>query len=425
MLTRPGLWFWFCVAIGLAARVFCALATNGTEDVDTWTEHASGVAQQGLVLHYATDPLFNHPPAMAWTMARLWELSRSLGVDFGAAFRLLVGLVDLLSALLIFELLRASKWRWLAAAAYCLTPVATVLAACHGNTDALIAPCLLGCTLLAARQRPIATGALLGLSAWIKLPGLLAAPALGFAFPRWRDRVACALVALAVASSTYLWPFYEASRFALAHPEAVPDGQNLLWSRVFLYRGQFLRIDGTPMIWVWGVKGLFVHVFGWRALGWPNWALWWVTNSTSVTLPLMFLYGFLRRRDNSALGIAATIAGSFAIFYGLIESWAFQYFMWSLPFWMLAGWRFAVASNVLAGGYIYAFYAFASGDWFLRPSWRPLTSHDWPQPLVWLRDAALIAFLEFAATWFVRALAAEVGAWRKRWRGRGTADGNG
>jgi len=422
-LTRPGPWFWVLVAAGLSARIFLAVATHGTEDARLWTAHASGVAEHGLIRHYAREAQFNHPPAIAWAMARLWELSSSLGLEFRVAYRLPVALVDLLSAFLIVRVLRDSRWRWVAAGLYCIAPVACVLAAQHGNTDALIAACLLGCTLFAAERRPIATGALLGLCAWIKLPGLIAAPALVFVFPRWRDRALCSAVALAVASSTYVGPLIEAARFAASHPRAVPSGGNVVWERVFLYRGYFLQIDGEPPIWVWGLKNFLLRALGDDVRAWPTWAVWWCWNNSKIALPLIVVYGFLRRREHTALGIAATIAGTYAIFYALIEAWAFQYFAWSMPFWMLAGWRYATLSNVFGGGYIYAFYAFASGDWLLRPEWRPLTVADWPVELVWLRDAAVVTFLAFAATWFAKAVATEFAAWRAR-RARVTSAGS-
>src|SRR6185503_1729535 len=78
-LQRPGPWFWCACAIGAVARLYLAIATGGTEDTLLWFEHAKGVAEHGVIEHYARDPLFNHPPPIAWLMALVWETGRALG----------------------------------------------------------------------------------------------------------------------------------------------------------------------------------------------------------------------------------------------------------------------------------------------------------------------------------------------------------
>jgi hypothetical protein len=96
-----------------------------------------------------------------------------------------------------------------------------------------------------------------------------------------------------------------------------------------------------------------------------------------------------------------------------VETWATQYLAWSMPFWMLAGLPFAVASNLIAGGYIYWYYAFRSQDWLLRARWaKSVTAADWTLTLTILRDLAVLMFLAFAAYWFARAVRDELRAWR-------------
>src|SRR5262249_43943105 len=153
-------------------------------------------------------------------------------------------------------------------------------------------------------------------------------------------------------------------------------------------------------IWLWGLKNFGLPVFGPHLGQWPRLAQWWVHHSHVIALPLMFLYGFLRRREQRAPAIALTIAATYAIFYGLVETLAIHYFAWSAPFWMLAGWPFAAAANLVAGGYDYGFHAYRSGDWLLRPAWgRPVTDADWPASLTVLRDLALLVFLAFGLYW--------------------------
>lgn len=424
-VTRPGPWFWILVGLGLVVRLYLAIATAGTPDVTIWTRHARAVTQDGLIAHYALDPEFNHPPVIGWAMSRLRQVAQRVDITFPSVYRSLVALVDLASAFLIVRVLRGSRWRYLAAGAYCVAPVALVLGAQHGNTDAVLAAGLLGATLLAAGGRPVATGVLIGLLASIKIPGLFAAPALGFAFPRWRDRVVCALVALAVAAPPYLWAVSEASRFARLNRGLDLGGGNFVVQRIFMYRGYLMKVRGekkikgdgmrerTPPVWIWGLKNFAARALGSRDRTWPGWARWWLGNSHAVALPLMLLFGFLRRRERSAPAIAMTIAGTYAIFYALVETWATQYFAWSMPFWMLAGLPFAVASNLIAGGYIYCYYAFQSREWLLRAAWAgSVTAADWTVSLTILRDLAVLVFLVFGAYWFARALRDELRLWR-------------
>ena len=89
----------------------------------------------------------------------------------------------------------------------------------------------------------------------------------------------------------------------------------------------------------------------------------------------MLVFAFLRRRETTASRDRRHDRRHVRDLLCIGEAWAFQYFAWSMPFWMLAGWRYAIASHLFGGGYIYAFYAFVCGDWLLRPKWRPLS---WP-----------------------------------------------
>ncbi len=419
VLTRPGWWFWTLVVLGLIGRTYLATATVGTPDVRIWTRHAHMVAQNGLIAHYSFDPTFNHPPVIAWAMGRVERLSRQLGIPFQAAYRVVIGLVDLGSAFLILRVMRDSRWRYVACGAYCVAPVALVLAGMHGNTDPLVAACLLATTLLVSQRRAVAAGVLIGITASIKVPGVFAAPALAWALPRWRDRLVCALVALAIALPPYAWAVSRTTEFTSGQLHGQLGSANFVIKRLFFYRGYLMAIKGEPPEYIWGLKAFAGRAFGLGELDWPAWARWWLEHSHVVALPSMLLFGFLRRRESSARGIAVTVAGTYAIFYALVETWATQYFAWSMPFWMLAGLPFAIASNALAGGYIYEFYAAFCGDWLLRPRWpRGLTVSDMPPGLFVMRDLAVLMFLAFASYWFARAVRDELRAWRQGPRDR-------
>ena len=410
-LTRPGAWFWALVVIGLAARIYLATATAGTPDVRIWTRHARMVAEHGLIAHYSFDTTFNHPPVIAWSMGRVQRLSGRLGIPFPSVYRVVIGLVDLGSAFLILRVMRESRWRYAACGAYCVAPVALLLAGLHGNTDPLVAACLLVTAIVVSQRRAVAAGVLIGIIANIKVPGLFAAPALAWALPRWRDRVVCALVALAIALPPYAWVITRTTELTSGELHG-QLGANFVIKRLFFYRGYLMAIKGEPHEYIWGLKSFANRILGRGELDWPAWARWWIEHSYLAALPLMLLFGFLRRRHSTARGIAVTIAGTYAIFYSLVETWATQYLAWSMPFWMLAGLPFAVASNALAGGYVYLLYAGFSGDWLLRLGW-PFgrTVSDMPPGLFAMRDLAILMFLVFALYWFARAIHDEWRAW--------------
>lgn len=403
-LQRPGVWFWAILAAGAACRVFLAVATRGTSDALLWTRFAHAIAQGGLVELYFAEPQFNHPPFIGLAMGQLWQLAHALGVEFRVAFRLAVAAIDFASIYLLYRLLLASPWRFVACALYAIAPIALVLSGFHGNTDPIAGFLVLAAILTAAARRPVLCGLVIGFSAWIKVPALIAAPAIGFAFPRWRDRTLCGAVALALAASGYLPAILQADTLARAGAEAVRStGGNVVLERIFAYHGYHVANGADPPLYAWGTKNLFVRWFGTDTNAWPGWAMQWMRHNATVALSLILLLSFLRRRRNDARGLAITVAGVYALFYGLVETCTFQYFAWSMVLWLAAGASFALCANLLAGGYVYWLYATVCGDWLLRNEWAFVDHEVWPPGLIWLPLVAQLAFLAFAMRWLAEA----------------------
>jgi hypothetical protein len=413
-LQRPAWWFWAILAAGAAVRVFFACATSGTADAYLWASYAQPIAERGVVVHYFENRWFNHPPFIGWLMGENWKLAQALGIEFRIVLRLPVVAFDLVSVDLLARLLRGNPWRWVACAAYAIAPIALVLSGQHGNTDPIVGCLVLAAILLAGARRPVLCGLVIGFSAWIKVPALLAAPAIGFALPRWRDRCVCAGVALALAACTYVPAIVEADAMARAGVQAVRStGGNVVIERIFAYQGFHVNTGGNPPIFIWGTKNLFLRVLGDNAVHWPIWAVRWVRQSANAALVLMLLLSFLRRRQNDARGLAVTVTGVYALFYGLVDTCTFQYFGWSMPLWMAAGAGFAVSANLLAGGYVYWLYAYVCNDWLLRDGWN-LEHKVWSPVLVWLPLVAQVTFLAFGLRWLAGGARDEWRAWRRR-----------
>ena len=196
--------FWWAIAIGAALRIYCVVFTNGTGDMDDWEDHAQQVHDRGLIGYYHANSFANHPPFISKVSALILQMSAATGIPFRILFRTPFALLDAGNALLLFLLLPENRWRFFAAACYWLSPAAILISAYHGNTDTAIAFFILLSVWLATKQRIVSSGAALGASLWVKLPGILALPALLIMLRRRRLRGVFLVAAAVVALLTYL-----------------------------------------------------------------------------------------------------------------------------------------------------------------------------------------------------------------------------
>jgi hypothetical protein len=389
------------VLAGLWLRLFFVFETQGTTDVLVWTHHAKGILEHGLFGYYHDDGgfVFNHPPQVSLAIAGLQRASDTTGLSFAALLRAPFALLDLACAGLLVQVWRHDRHRFLIGALYAIHPLACLLSGYHGNTDSAVAFCLVLALVLASRGRFGLAGAVLGLSLWIKLPGLLAFPAFFFAMPGWKARVQ-----LGVASGVVVLAGWA--------PFLVIDAPILL-QKVLGYSGRVVQTLGGVRIW--GSQNLLVPLLsGDLPLGLrlePRQVLAFLVdyNGWIVSLPIL-LFGLLRRQEKSALGIGATLAGSYAILYGFTNPWSFQYFAWSIPFWLCAGAVFGIGASVVATAYVWGLYAWLCGDPWLRGAWDFSGHPYWPLWLLQLRDVAWLFFVASALLFLGRAVRHE---WRR------------
>lgn len=401
-LRERGLWVWAAFALGAAVRLYMVTCTEGTLDVLVWEGHAREISRRGLIAYYHGGTFqFNHPPLMGLLASKAWALAQSSGLPFKVLLRAPFALLDAGTAWLLLKLLAERPGRYLATAAYWLSPLAIIFSAYHGNTDSAVAFFLMGAVLLVARGYPAAAGALLGVSLWIKLPGVLALPALVFALPSWRHRAKLAAAASLVGIATYL-------------PALTADAEAVIRA-VFLYSG--LKIQSTTGVEIWGIQIFYPEAANlsadWR-FAFHQLARDYDRFNTVICVAPIVGVAWCRRRQTNGPEIAATLAACYAILYGLTNFWAFQYLAWSLPFWVVAGLRFGFSASLVSTAYIYVLYAWLCGDPFLMGVW-DFTGHPhWPRSILLLRDAATLFF--FATAWYtiIRALAGEARSWRRR-----------
>ena len=368
MLERPGAWFWLALAAGAALRVWLVAATEGTFDVAIKGVHAHSVASFGVLGTYARSEIMNHPPLAARFFAAAASLAEWSGVPFRVWLRAPFAALDLGTALLLLPLLRPSRWRFVAAAAYWLHPLALLFSSYHGNTDSAVAFFALLSMAGAVAGHPALAGAALGLGLSVKLPALLAAPGLCLAFAAWRERALFAASALAVGALGAL-------------PELAQDPA-LLYRRIVAYPGTGVVTPRGVAVWgLWYALRLGGTPLAEAARAW---------NTPVCVVPIAALAWLRRgRRDPRALG--TTLCASYALLYGTTSYFAFQYLAWSLPFWFFLDARIAAAATGLLAAYVWGVYALFTGSPLLLGRWDFVRHAPWPPLLGVLRDASVAA----------------------------------
>jgi hypothetical protein len=108
-----------------------------------------------------------------------------------------------------------------------------------------------------------------------------------------------------------------------------------------------------------------------------------------------------------------TIAAAYTILYGFSNSWAFQYFAWSIPFWFFARKWFLVSASVLAGGYIYSLYWLLCGNPWLLGNWDFIGHPYWPEIVIVFRNLAFLFFFISACIYLGNAIYEQVFRRRK------------
>lgn len=351
---------------------------------------------QDLAAYYRAGSFqYNHPPPISLIFSHLFPIAKATGISFPALLRLPFALFDLASVWLILRLLSGHPNARLIAALFWLHPLAIIYSSYHGNTDSAIACFLLACACAVTRGRGAWAGAILGLSLWVKIPGILAGPAMLAALPNTRERVRFCLAGAAVVMVGF------------GHSLFV-DAEALI-NAVVLYPG--LRIHTSSGVAIWGLldslpdpaslpQFLRLPLLDLRALS--------DEHNTLISVTPIVVFAWLRRDARDAVGIAGTIAGSYALFYGLTNSWAFQYFAWTIPFWLICSRTFGVLASALSLVYVYGAYAWFCGDLLLLGEWDFMAKPDWPSWLIGARNAANFFFFASGIYFLARAVADEI-----------------
>jgi Dolichyl-phosphate-mannose-protein mannosyltransferase len=135
------------VGVTVAAfKLLIAANTLGTNDVWNFYEFAKGVREFGPIGMYGHHmvegphvfPVYNHPPLIGWMLASINWLTDHTNLSFQFLIRVPASLADIVTTVLVFELVRIRKPLNEATAAAVMvacSPALIIVSGFHGNTD--------------------------------------------------------------------------------------------------------------------------------------------------------------------------------------------------------------------------------------------------------------------------------------------------
>lgn len=391
IVSRLRLAVFAAAVLAMTAKLLIAANTFGTNDVHYWTEFARGVRDYGPIGIYghAFEAQFNHPPLSGWMLVVVnWLVDHGVA-GFPFLIRVPSSLADLVTAMLIFELVRLrrpDREAAIAAALVVWSPVLLVISGFHGNTDPLfVMLVLLTVYLLVVRQWTAAAGITFAVALSVKLVPIVLVPALAIVLFRLGWRRFIAFVGGGMAVFVLLWIPVLVTRWA-------EFSQNVL---------------GYPGIWLreWGLVQFAVWLEA------PEWAIdmlvgpgRFVVLALAAGLPAILVW-----RRPAAFPAAVGLA--LALFLLLSPAFSMQYLAWPLAGAYLINTWTATAYNLAASVWIVVVYDHWNRarpwDWFEAVG-KPFRSEE---------------FVLMVVTWVALAGLAAVGLWLLRGRDTGAASG--
>lgn len=335
---------WIVIAAGTAIRLVLGFTTLGEpHDMQSYEIAAAALVDSPLAL-YSEDARWPYPPAYLLLVVPLRELADVIDVPLHSLVHLPAIAGDAAIAWLVHRFLRgrgAGDRRALAGAALvAFGPSFIVISGFHGQFDSVaVLPALLALVLWAgerSERRALQAGLLIGLAASLKTPmGLMLFALLPTADLRQAVRLAIPAVAVPL--------------LALA-PFLVKDLSDVV---------DVLRYNGVTGI---GGIGLLVQPelprlrLGGDVVAYSRATVRLDELAPLITIAaLAFAAAFLRWRRAPAIAAATVL---WLTLYVLGINFAFQYLVWGLPVFLLAGGLgWVAAAQVLAGFAAYLTYS--------------------------------------------------------------------
>ncbi len=395
-------WILLAAVLALAAKLYCAATTVGTNDAVFFYGFGKVINKYGLEYLYEKVNIFNHTPMIGGYTALLQSanpVQKFSAMPYWFFLRLPGIVADFLSVLILLRIQKRTGTppAW-AIALFALSPVSFMVSGYHGNVDSVMAMFLLAAAWMGLEKRPLLSGLALGLACNVKVAALLLTPVFFF---WWRERAG--------------WQrfFYTACVVILAG-----------WSPALMYAPQAFLSNVLGYQGYWGIWGISYEL---RATGLEAFAQTGFEKLTSAQQVIMAATKYLIigstllaawwRRKADGLGLFHTLAWVWAVFFVFATGVAPQYFVWMAPFLLLALPRWSAVVTAAAAMFLFVFYnvtanvrvdsaGHLSGDAWALPwahPWMMSVSKD-PHILLWGPWQALpwVAMIG-ALVWMTRA----------------------
>lgn len=321
-------------------KLLVAANTFGTNDVRYWLIFSNAVREHGPIGIYGADlgrALYNHPPLSSYLLEVInWLVAHGVG-DVPFLIRVPASVADVVTAVVMFELVRRHRGRLVEATAVGLliacSPVLFVISGFHGNTDPVFVMFVLLSVYLLTAYRSTRTAAFAGVAyaaaVSVKLVPVMLLPVLLFAAWRSGRRRAVAFLAASGAFMLVTWT-----------PVMLSQWQNFS-EKVLGYPGIKVREWGLVQFAKWlELPGVVEFLIG------PG---RYVVLLTCTALPVVMLW---RRPD--ALGPAVGVA--LALFLLLSPAYGMQYLVWPLAAAYLVNFWAATGYHLIASVFVIAVY---------------------------------------------------------------------
>jgi 4-amino-4-deoxy-L-arabinose transferase-like glycosyltransferase len=331
------------VAVFLSAVVATALKleiaahTFGTNDVHYWRQFAWGARHfgpVGIYGHQFAAPVYNHGPLAGWMLVAINWLVDNGVASFPFLIRVPACLADLVTALLMFELVRLVRSATQAAIAAVLvvsSPVLFVVSGFHGNTDPVFVMfMLLSVYLIVARGWTLAAGVAFAAAVSIKLVPVVLGPVLLVMLIRLGWRRLAAFVSGGAVVFLLLWLPVIVSRW---------DGFR---RQVLGYNGVFAR--------QWGL----VQFLTWAHL--PAGTVAWLVGPGRFGILIVSALAAAAVAWRRSDALVPAVGLSLVLFLLLSSAFAMQYLAWPLAGAYLIDTWTATGYNVAASIFIVVVY---------------------------------------------------------------------
>lgn len=334
------------VALAAAApKLWLAATTFGSNDVHAWIDFTQGAREHGLFDLYGHEyyTQYNHPPLTGvWLVAVNWLADAGVA-DVPFLIRVPAIVADVVTALLVFELVRIGRSivdAGIASVLVSLSPALIVISGFHGNTDAVFVMFALLSAHLVARERPLAAGVAIALAISVKLVPIVIVPVLVAHLLRSGHRN---LVRFAVGGAAVFVPLWG--------PVLI-----LSWSE---FRENVLAYRGSLYLFRWGLP---------QFLSWGHapdeWSTTFAASGGVVLLVCAVLPAALVwRRPNAFI---PAVGLSLSLLLVLTPAFGMQYLCWPLSAAYLVGTVPATAYNLAASMLVLRVYGYWSGG---GPPW--------------------------------------------------------